>query len=111
MTVYVDDMRCPYGQMVMCHMIADTDAELHAMATKIGVSHRWHQRPPAHDSHYDICLSKRALAVKAGAVQITIRQAAMMCARRRETGSLGSPRDARAWFDQRRSPARVRVEG
>jgi hypothetical protein len=45
--VYVDDMRAKYGRMVMCHLIADTDAELHAMAKAIGVARRWHQAPPA----------------------------------------------------------------
>jgi Protein of unknown function (DUF4031) len=67
MTVYVDDMRAPYGRMIMCHMIADSDVELHAMAAKIGVARRWHQAPPRHASHYDIALSKRAAAIAAGA--------------------------------------------
>lgn len=98
MTVYVDDMRAKFGRMVMCHMIADTDGELHAMAARIGVARRWHQAsPPASTSHYDIALSKRAEAVAAGAVQITQRQTAAMAVRRRATGSLGAPADAAAW--------------
>lgn len=98
MSVYVDDMRARYGRMVMCHMIADTDEELHAMAAKIGVARRWWQAPPEHDSHYDIALSKRALAVAAGAVEITWRQTGAMCFRRRATGQLGAPEDAIEWM-------------
>ena len=83
MAVYVDDMEAPFGRMIMCHMIADTDDELHAMATRIGVARRWHQAPPKHDSHYDIAKTKRALAVANGAVEISLRQlAAMSCYRR-----------------------------
>lgn len=70
MSVYVDDMRANFGRMVMCHMVADTDAELHAMAERIGVARRWHQKAGTPHSHYDIALSKRALAVKAGALEI-----------------------------------------
>lgn len=95
--VYVDDMRAKYGRMVMCHMLADTDAELHEMAARIGVRRRWHQHPPEHDSHYDICLAMRRTAVAAGAIQITWRQAGAMILRRRVTGRLGSPEDAIAW--------------
>lgn len=100
MTVYVDDMRAAFGRYVMCHMLADTDEELHAMAAKIGVQRRWHQAPPRHSSHYDIALSKKALAIEAGAVEITMRQAAAMSARRRETGELGPPEDAESWLSQ-----------
>lgn len=98
MPVYVDNMRASFGRMVMCHMLADTDSELHAMADKIGVARRWHQAPPKHDSHYDIALSKRAIAVAAGAIEITLRQAAAMNMRRRVTGQLGSPIDAEQWL-------------
>lgn len=98
MTVYVDDMRAPYGRLIMCHMIADSDDELHAMADCIGVARRWHQAPPKHQSHYDIALSKRALAVAAGAVEITWKQTGAMCARRRALGSLGAPNDAVDWL-------------
>ena len=95
MTVYVDDMRARLGRMIMCHMIADTDAELHAMADAIGVAQRWHQAPPAHDSHYDIALSKRTAAIGAGAVPVTLRQLACMAAVRRQFGlPLPSPASA-----------------
>jgi hypothetical protein len=90
MTVYVDDMRAPFGRMLMCHMLADTDEELHAMADRIGVARRWWQSPAkTSGSHYDIAQSKRALAVKAGAVAITLRQAAKMNALRRWGHTMG----------------------
>lgn len=88
--VYVDDMRAPYGRLVMCHMIADTDDELHAMADRIGVSRRWHQKPPkVRHSHYDICLSKRAQAVAAGAREITVRETAAICRAKLATPAKG----------------------
>lgn len=100
MAVYVDDMEAPYGRMKMCHMLADSDEELHAMADRIGVARRWHQAPPKHSSHYDIALTKKALALAAGAIPITWRQAGAMNARRRVTGQLGIPDDCLAWLEQ-----------
>ena len=95
MAVYVDDMRAKFGRMVMCHMIADTDEELHAMAARIGVDRRWWQSPAkTSGSHYDIALSKRALAVEFGAVEITWKQCGAMNAMRRFTGDMGAPHDA-----------------
>lgn len=91
MTVYVDDMAAPFGRMVMCHMIADTDEELHAMADVIGVQRKWHQKPNTPNSHYDIAISKRYLAIVAGAVQITWLQAGRMTMNRRKNGVLGLP--------------------
>jgi len=73
-SVYVDDMRAPFGRMVMCHMIADTTEELDAMAALIGVAWRWKQHGGTRREHYDICLAKRELAVKAGAKEITQRE-------------------------------------
>lgn len=70
MAVYVDDMQAAYGRMVMCHMLADTEDELHAMADRIGIARRWHQKKGTPHSHYDICKSKRAMAVRLGAVEI-----------------------------------------
>ena len=71
MSVYVDDMEAPYRGMKMCHMIADTIDELLAMADTIGVKRKWIQHKGTPKEHFDICLSKRALAVKAGAIEIS----------------------------------------
>lgn len=76
MPVYVDDMRAGYGRMVMCHMVADTEEELHAMADLIGVDRKWYQYPKkSRMPHYDIALTKRALAVQMGAQEISWRDA------------------------------------
>nr|WP_294566952.1 DUF4031 domain-containing protein [uncultured Rhodopila sp.] len=77
MTVYVDDVRYPFGRMVMCHMWADTLPELLAMADRIGVARRWLQEPPkASWVHFDVCLAAKAKALAAGAV-LTDRYAAL----------------------------------
>ena len=106
MTVYVDDMRAKFGRMIMCHMIADTDAELHAMADRIGISRRWHQAPPKHDSHYDVALNKRALAVRFGAVEITWRDCGLMIVRRRRNPALPlvTPAEGLAWLQRDMAP-------
>lgn len=77
MTVYVDDVRHPFGTMVMCHMWADTLDELLAMADRIGVARKWIQGHPtlsfgkhrnASWVHFDISLGVKAKAIAAGAV-------------------------------------------
>ncbi len=89
MSVYVDAAIYPYGRMLMCHMLADTLDELHAMANKIGVARRWYQGPPKTTTpHYDICKSKRALAVQYGAIEIDRRT--MVQIRRRLLGVTAS---------------------
>lgn len=105
MTVYVDDMyKYPIGQfgrMKMSHMIADTEDELHEMAGKIGIARRWYQ-----GDHYDIALSKRALAISFGAVAITYRQLGCMAGLRKRGLLMGKPEDAEAallrWKEERR---------
>lgn len=92
MPVYVDDMNAPYGRMVMCHMVADTDEELHAMAAKIGVARRWHQKTGTVHSHYDICLAKKALALQHGAQAITQRETGLLIRKKRQSLTMAQSR-------------------
>lgn len=106
MAVYVDDMfKTPmgrFGRMKMSRMIADTDAELHIMADRIGVARRWFQ-----GDHYDISLSRRARAIDAGAVPVPMRQIASMRLLRRLGLPMGDPTTAfvryRGALDERRA--------
>jgi len=51
------------------HLFADTDEELHAFAEKIGLKRIWFQdRTPFH--HYDLTVSKRRQALRAGAIPV-----------------------------------------
>jgi Protein of unknown function (DUF4031) len=81
--VFVDDMRADFGQMIMCHMIADSHAELLAMAGRIGVARRHIQHRGTYRKHFDICLSKRELAVEAGAVELSRKELARVVMSRR----------------------------
>ncbi len=72
MLVYVDNARHSFGRMTLCHLMGDTADELHSMADKIGMERRWFQnrRVP----HYDICLKQKALAIRAGVIEIDRKQ-------------------------------------
>jgi hypothetical protein len=72
MAVYVDKANHPLGRMIMCHMVADSMAELMAMADAIGVNRKWFQ--PRSHPHFDICKANRAKAIAAGAIEVDRRQ-------------------------------------
>ena len=81
MSVYVDDMfaqaTVPNGAGSVkgkwCHMTADTREELDAMADKIGLRRSWIQYPGTWKEHYDVTESRRAAAVREGAVEVSMR--------------------------------------
>ena len=86
MTVYVDQLFTQKAQgsaaflvgkrndHQWCHMVADTDEELHAMALRIGMKRAWFQGEGTAQAHYDLTPGRRAAAVAAGAVAIDKRQ-------------------------------------
>lgn len=106
MTVYVDDMyRYPMGQfrrMKMSHMIADTEDELHALAGRLGLKRKWFQ-----GDHYDVSMTVREAAIRAGATPITLQTLSFMHYRRKVSGTLGTPEQAEAWREAYRIAARI----
>jgi hypothetical protein len=88
MSVYVDDMRAPFGKMIMCHMVADSHDELVAMATRLGVSRRWLQNEGTYREHFDLSLTKRSVAVRLGAIEVTQRRVGEIIRARRVTSEM-----------------------
>jgi hypothetical protein len=74
MAVYVDQERNKVSRMLMCHMIADTVDELNEMADRIGLERKWVQKSNGGMVHYDICQSKRDLAIQNGAIEVDRRK-------------------------------------
>jgi hypothetical protein len=65
-------------------MFADTLAELHAMAAQIGMDRDWFQ--PLSFPHYDVSLSRRAVALTKGAIEVDRRRGYEIRKRIREAG-------------------------
>ncbi len=57
----------------MSHMMADSDVELDAFAEQLGLQTSWR-----HGDHYDVSRSKRAMAIKMGAVEVSARDLVVM---------------------------------
>ncbi|MGD8707051.1 MAG: DUF4031 domain-containing protein [Nitrosopumilaceae archaeon] len=68
--VYVDNANIPFRNMRMSHMVADSTKELNDMAQKIGLSKKYIQHENSFNEHYDVCVSKKKLAIKYGAILI-----------------------------------------
>lgn len=104
--VFVDnyyDTGILYRGMKMCHMISDTTDELLAMVDKIGVQRKWIQHPGTLNEHFDVCFSKRALAVKFGAKEIHFKEYAKIIEQRCKKQGVHF---ALASKTQRRKPSR-----
>ena len=91
MSVYVDFARNKFHDMVMCHMVADTLAELHAMADEIGMRRVWFQAKSF--PHYDLSQPRRRAAVMLGAIEVDRRQLVAVMRRWRETARAGARLD------------------
>ncbi len=78
MAVYVDPLfstvpKPGWRFREACHMVADTEAELHEMADRLGMRRSWFQRH-SRLPHYDLTRNKRFQAVRLGAVELTRRE-------------------------------------
>jgi uncharacterized protein DUF4031 len=79
MTVYVDHA-FEHGEWGRWsgggHLQADTPAELHAFAARLGLQRHWFQHRPGRPDrdHYDLTAEKRRQALAAGAVEEDRRQ-------------------------------------
>lgn len=82
MSVYVDESKWPFRGQLYCHMIADTHDELLAFAMQIGLNVHWIQKAGNHQEHFDLAPSKRAAAVRHGAIEISGRELSMRCVER-----------------------------
>lgn len=74
MSVYIDDARIQFRRMKMSHMVADSTEELLDMVDKINVQRKWIQAEGTYREHFDICDSKRELAIEHGAIPISQRE-------------------------------------
>ena len=76
--VYVDRLR-DWGWRLgpSCHLVADTNEELHEFAARLGMKRKWFQRYSSYP-HYDLTAGMRAKAVKIGAVELGDRPFAEM---------------------------------
>lgn len=86
MAVYLDKSRNVFGRMIMCHMVADTEDELHEMAGRLGLRRTWFQ-DGASTPHYDLSQERRERALKLGAVELDRRAFVAVLRRLRETGA------------------------
>lgn len=97
MAVYVDNMLIAAdvqnGNHVVrgrwSHLMADTREELDEFADKLGLRRSWIQHPGEWHEHYDVVATKRALAIKLGAVSIGAGDAEWVALTNRKRQALG----------------------
>lgn len=97
MSTYVDPLM-QYGwklrglMQLSCHLFADTEDELHCMACRIKLKRGWFQQGSPGGGrgedrfslpHYDLTHKKRGLAIRAGAIKVTRREAVNIWRRHR----------------------------
>ena len=86
MACYVDTVReypdAGLRHTRVCHLLADTRAELHAMAEALGVPRRYFQDHPWR-WHHDLPEPLRARAVELGAREVGLREVGLLLRRRK----------------------------
>lgn len=71
--VYVDNMNVKNGDWIQCNMVADTDDELLVLGEKCGLRKEWVKSGMYRDRlHFEVAQSKKKLAIKQGAKEISM---------------------------------------
>ena len=73
--IYVDQPIHRWRGKLWCHLVADDLEELHSFAAKTGLKREWFQNHRI-QPHYDITASKRVIALKMGAKELTTKEMA-----------------------------------
>lgn len=97
-----------------CHLLADSDEELHKFAVELGLKREWFQGKRL--KHYDLTAGKRHLAVKYGAKEVDNAEFAALM-RKQWKGYMKSNREAvltvdflKTWFRAFRRKPLVMVQ-
>jgi hypothetical protein len=79
LAVYVDEPVWEWRGRRWCHLLADTEEELHAFADGLGLKRAWFQHRPERPwkDHYDLPEDARRAAVRAGALEVDLRYVAV----------------------------------
>ena len=95
MPVYVDEPIFERWGLRWCHLTADDPEELHAFAALLGLERSRFQSKPDRPwaDHYDITEHKRGQAVSRGALEISMKEAGELLARKRELARDGGSAD------------------
>lgn len=97
MAVYVDPPFCMESKNAQafragarhghewCHLFADHEEELHALAKRIGMRREWcdEDRGRGEGPHYDLVPPKRAAAIRLGAIEVDRERAIQIWRRQR----------------------------
>ena len=84
MSLYVDHARLPYRRMLMSHLLADTSEELRQAEQLLGLPANSVQHLGTPKEHLDISESKRATAVKMGAIEVTSKYLVLLIKKKRK---------------------------
>ena len=72
MAVYVDDAIWHWHGRKWCHLLADSEEELHRFAVSLGIPLALYQGPPRTSKpHYDLTAWERSVAISRGAIPCT----------------------------------------
>jgi hypothetical protein len=75
MSVYVDSLiNYKWKLGPSCHLLGDSEEELHIFARRIGLKRSWFQKKDNGTPHYDLTENKRKIAIDNGAIEINRKQ-------------------------------------